>query len=193
MVLICTVISCPKSQSDNPDGRRQRIAARWQRRLGVRQVRAKHFSIRILHGVCRRKEFADARISMMNTSVDTLSSYLKPLCSRDNHVMKYEAGGSRANTGNLASYHCGSVGCSVRYNSDDGYFMLIGMPDHANPVEEPGVNTLRCPQHHRWLYRRDNTQADTGVRWLCGVEGCDYCYSATPKPNESGPRQDFRR
>jgi hypothetical protein len=28
---------------------------------------------------------------MMNSSVDVLSSQLKPLCSRDNHVMKYES------------------------------------------------------------------------------------------------------
>ena len=65
---------------------------------------------------------------MMNSSINILSGHLKPLCSRDNHVMKYELGGSRANTGHLASYHCGSVGCSVRYNSTDGYYMLIGMP-----------------------------------------------------------------
>ena len=47
---------------------------------------------------------------MMNSSVDVLSSQLKPLCSRDNHVMKYESGRSRANTGKQASYHCGSGG-----------------------------------------------------------------------------------
>jgi hypothetical protein len=55
---------------------------------------------------------------MMNSSVDVLSSQLKPLCSRDNHVMKYESGRSRANTGNQASYHCGSGGfrgaCNIR-------------------------------------------------------------------------------
>jgi hypothetical protein len=57
----------------------------------------------------------------MNSSVAVLSSQLKPLCSRDNHVMKYESGRSRANIRNQASYHCGSGGCSVRYNSTDGY------------------------------------------------------------------------
>jgi hypothetical protein len=56
---------------------------------------------------------------MTVTSADVLSGHLKPLCSRDNHVMKYESGGSRANTGDRASYHCGFVGCSVRYNSTD--------------------------------------------------------------------------
>ena len=59
----------------------------------------------------------------MVSSENVLTGQLKPLCSRDNHVMKYEVGGSRANSGNLASYHCGSIGCSVRYNSTDGYFI----------------------------------------------------------------------
>ena len=81
----------------------------------------------------------------MNSSINILSGHLKALCSRDNHVMRYELGGSRANTGHLASYHCGSVGCSVRYNSTDGYYMLIGMPGHAYAVDEPGVNTMKCP------------------------------------------------
>jgi hypothetical protein len=114
-------------------------------------------------------------------SADVLSSHLRPLCSRDNHVMKYESGGSRSNTGSQASYHCGSVGCSVRYNSTDGYYMLIGMPDHANAVDEPGVNTVKCPIHGRWLYRRENIKAEPGVRWFCAVEGCDYGYNANTK------------
>jgi len=44
-----------------------------------------------------------------------LSSHLNPLCSRDDHEMKYESGGSSTDTGNESSYHCGYVGCSVRY------------------------------------------------------------------------------
>jgi hypothetical protein len=118
---------------------------------------------------------------MIVASVDVLSRHLKPLCSRDNHVMKYESGGSRSNTGDRASYHCGFVGCSVRYNSTDGYYMLVGMPGHANAVDEPGVNTARCPIHGRWLYRRKDIDAEADVRWLCGVEGCDYRYSANTK------------
>src|SRR2546429_10010880 len=89
------------------------------------------------------------RILMTVTSADVLSRHLKPLCSRDNHVMKYESGGSRANTGDRASYHCGIAGCSVRYSSTDGYYMLIGMPDHANAVDEPGVNTARRSEERR--------------------------------------------
>jgi hypothetical protein len=52
--------------------------------------------------------------------------------------------------------------------------MLIGMPDHANAIDEPGVNTARCPIHGSWLYRREDIEAEAGVRWVCGVEGCDY-------------------
>src|SRR5712672_2842781 len=118
---------------------------------------------------------------MMISSENVLNRQLKPLCSRDNQVMKYESGGSRANTGHPPSYHCGSVGCSVRYNSTDGYYMLIGMPGHANPVDEPGVNTVRCPRHDHWLYRRQKIDAERGVRWYCGVEGCDYGYDANTK------------
>jgi hypothetical protein len=110
---------------------------------------------------------------MKISSADNLSSHLKPLCSRDNHVMKYEAGRSRSNSGYQASYHCGFEGCSVRYDASDGYYMLIGMPDHSNPVDEPGVNTTKCPQHG-WLYRRKNFHRESGAEWCCGVEGCDY-------------------
>jgi hypothetical protein len=110
-----------------------------------------------------------------------LSRKLKPLCSRDNHAMKYESGGSRANPGNLASYHCASVGCSVRYNSTAGYYMLMGMPGHSYALDEPGVNTVKCPIHGRWLYRRENIDVEPRVRWFCGVEGCHYGYLANTK------------
>jgi len=118
---------------------------------------------------------------MKMSSADVLDKHLKPLCSRDNHLMKYEAGGSRSNTGNLASYHCGFEGCSVRYDATDGYYMLIGMPDHANPVDEPGVNTTKCLSHKHWLYRRRNTDREAGVDWCCGVEGCDDRNNANTK------------
>jgi hypothetical protein len=118
---------------------------------------------------------------MMIASTNVLSTHLRPLCSRDNHVMKYESSGSRANSGSHASYHCASVGCSVRYNATDGYYMLMGMPDHTYAVDEPGVNTVKCPIHGRWLYRRQNIDAEPGVHWSCGVEGCDYGYDANTK------------
>ena len=118
---------------------------------------------------------------MTIASADVLSGHLKPLCPRDNHVMKYEPGGSRANTGNQSSYHCGYVGCSVRYNSDRGYYMLMGMPGHTYAVDEPGVNTLKCPIHNHWLYQRENIDAKPGARWCCGVEDCDYRYDANTK------------
>jgi hypothetical protein len=111
---------------------------------------------------------------MTTASAVVFSSHLRPLCSRDNHVMKYESAGSRANTGDRASYHCGYVGCSVRYNSTDGYYMLMGIPNHTYAVDEPGINTLKCPRHDHWLYRGKNIDAGRGVVWCCGVEGCDY-------------------
>jgi hypothetical protein len=113
---------------------------------------------------------------MKLSSADVLNSHLKPLCSRDNRGMKYEAGGSRSNTAHQASYHCGFEGCSVRYDGTDGYYMLIGMPEHANPVDEPGVNVAKCPRHGRWLYRRENAELGPGFGWCCSVEGCDYRY-----------------
>ncbi len=118
---------------------------------------------------------------MMIPSADVLGRHLKPLCPRDNHIMKYKPRCSRLNAENQASFHCGFGGCSVRYNPNNGYYMLIGMPDHANSVDEPGVNTVKCPRHDRWLYRRENIYAEPGVRWCCGVEGCDYCYNANTK------------
>jgi hypothetical protein len=110
---------------------------------------------------------------MTTTLVDVLSTKLRPLCSRDNHVMQYESIHSRSNSGDEASYHCGFQGCSVRYNPSEGYYMLIGMPDHANSVDEPGVNILKCPRHDQWLHRRV-IDAEPGVCWCCGVEGCDH-------------------
>jgi hypothetical protein len=124
---------------------------------------------------------------MMISLENVLSRQLKPLCSRDNHVMKYERGGSRANSGHLASYHCGSVGCSVRYNSTDGYYMLIGTLDHTYAIEEPGVNTVKCPIHGRWSYRRKNIDAQARVRWFCGVEDCRYGYIADTKGDRVRP------
>jgi hypothetical protein len=120
---------------------------------------------------------------MMISSENVLNRLLKPLCSRDNHVMKYERGGSSAST--VASYHCGSAGCSVRYNSTAGYYMLIGMSGHAYAVDEPGVNTMTCPIHGRWLYRRKNIDAEPRVRWFCGVEDCHYGYIAGTNPENS--------
>jgi hypothetical protein len=117
---------------------------------------------------------------MKISSPEILNSHLKPLCSRDNHVMKYEAGRSRSNMWYQASYHCGFEGCSVRYDASDGYYMLIGMPDHANPVDEPGVNTTKCPKHG-WLYRRKNIDRGPRIDWCCGVEGCDYRKNANTK------------
>jgi hypothetical protein len=111
---------------------------------------------------------------MTTASADVMSRHLQPLCPRDSHVMTYESSQSRSNSGDEASYHCGFEGCSVRYNSNEGYYMLIGMPDHANAVHEPGVNTLTCPRHGCWLYLRESIDAKPGLGWCCAVEGCNH-------------------
>jgi hypothetical protein len=120
-------------------------------------------------------------VIMTISSSDVLSSHLKPLCPRDNRVMSYESRDYGLSAGDRGSYHCGFEGCSVRYSTKDGYYMLIGMPDHPNAVGEPGVNTRVCPRHGRWLYLRKITDREAGARWSCGVEGCDYCYHADTK------------
>ena len=119
---------------------------------------------------------------MIGIPPNVLSRHLHPLCPRDNHVMKYERP-SRLHVENQACYHCGFMGCSVRFNSFHGYYTLIGMPDHPNPVDEPGVNTAMCPTHHGWLYRRVSKDEIPGVLWSCGVEGCAYTCQANTKGN----------
>jgi len=62
-----------------------------------------------------------------------------------------------------------------------------------NPTAEliqPGVNTLKCPRHKHWLYRRENVDAKPGARWCRGVEGCDYGYDASTEcaPSTKGAR-----
>jgi hypothetical protein len=97
---------------------------------------------------------------MTTASANVLSSDLRPLRSRDNHVTKYESGGYRANTGGRALHHRGYVGCRVRYSSTAGYYTLMGIPNHTYAVDEPGINTLKCPRHGHWLYRRKSVDAE---------------------------------
>ena len=112
--------------------------------------------------------------------LDALSETLKPLCPRDNHVMRFEANGIRwkddaeSALRTVRSYHCDFEGCSVRYNHTDGYFMVVDTPDHPFFVEEPGTNILQCPRHGTWLYRCREEHSDVALAWRCGVEGCDY-------------------
>jgi hypothetical protein len=112
-----------------------------------------------------------------------LDAKLEPVCPRDNKIMRYEASGLPSGTDNRPSYHCGYEGCSVRYDLVDGYFRLIGMPEQINPVEEPGVNTLKCKRHEAWLYRRTNQAKEWGDEWCCGVEGCKFCVLTCTKGN----------
>jgi|SRR5580658_2121459 hypothetical protein len=108
------------------------------------------------------------------TAAYVLDAGLGPLCSRDNKGMRYEASGLPSGTDSRPSYHCGHEGCSVRYDLANGYHTLIGMPDHVNALEEPGVNTLKCERHGTWLYRRREQNGEWGSAWSCGVAGCDY-------------------
>ena len=121
------------------------------------------------------------RAAMAVSSVDVLSRELKPLCQRDNHPLKYESGRSRSNPEHQSSYHCGFEGCSVRYDPTDGYYTLLGVDEQVYRLEEPGVNTLKCPVHNCWLYRQQDLNTEAGVRWCCGIEHCHYCFNAPTK------------
>jgi hypothetical protein len=35
--------------------------------------------------------------------------------------------------------------------------------------------------HDCWLYRQEDLGTQAGARWCCGVEHCDYCFSAPTK------------
>lgn len=114
-------------------------------------------------------------------SAQPLNAKLEPLCPREDKIMRYQAIGVPSGTDSRPSYHCGYEGCSVRYDAADGYFTLMGAPKLMYPVEEPGVNTLRCEKHGTWLYRRRGRAKESGAAWGCGVEGCDYVAQAGTK------------
>ena len=95
--------------------------------------------------------------------------------------MKYESRPPWSNAPLQASYHCGYGGCSVRYNPAKGYHTVIGVFENAHALEEPGVNTMKCPIHGTWLYRREDQDSESGVRWACGVEGCNHSYTTSTK------------
>jgi len=116
---------------------------------------------------------------MMTVETDVLNKAIKPLCPRDNHAMRYESARLRLYPEHQATYHCGFEDCSVRYDPEDGYFTLVAVDGHVFRLEEPGVNTLKCPAHHAWLYRKEDL--NTGVRWSCGIEHCRYCFDAPTK------------
>jgi hypothetical protein len=95
--------------------------------------------------------------------------------------MKYESHGAWHNAERRAAYHCGYDGCTVRYDATDGYHTVLQLDDNDYRLEEPGVNTLKCPQHHSWLYRQKNLDTEPGVCWRCGIEGCSYRFDAPTK------------
>lgn len=114
----------------------------------------------------------------------TLSTTLKPLCPRDNQVMRYDAKGihwkdESGESQSIPSYHCGHVGCSVRYTHEQGYFTVVKTPEQPYFVEEPGTNLLQCPQHNSWLYRCRDEKEDRLI-WRCGVEDCYFTHADVP-------------
>ena len=118
---------------------------------------------------------------MQRISVQKLNPSLKPLCPRDGHSMHYSASGIEwkldSETDRTPSYRCGYEGCGVHYTPEDGYFTVIMTPNLAQPVEEPGVNFLQCPQHDAWLYRCPADDPSEELVWKCGVEACHYTHS----------------
>jgi hypothetical protein len=58
--------------------------------------------------------------------------------------------------------------------------VLLGVEHRGWRASNSGTQTIRLifdePQNHR-----ENIEAKPGVRWCCGVEGCDYGYDANTK------------
>jgi hypothetical protein len=123
----------------------------------------------------------EVEVFMQQTLSHAMSHALKPLCPRDDHPMHYEANGIQwknelGDGQSLPSYHCGYVGCSVRYTHEQGYFTVIKTLEHPYFVEEPATNLMQCPQHGAWLYLcRDGK--DSRFLWRCGVEDCSYTHA----------------
>ena len=132
------------------------------------------------HEIPRR----EGEASMRQTLSDVMSRTLKPLCPRDSRVMHYEAkginwkGGS-GDTESMPSYHCGYIGCGVRYTHEQGYFTVVKTPEQPYFVGEPATNLLQCPRHGAWLYRCRSEKEDH-FHWRCGVEGCQHTHADVP-------------
>jgi len=77
----------------------------------------------------------------------------------------------------IACYHCPE--CTVLYTPEQGYFTVVEVPAQPHFVDEPGANTLSCPIHKTWLYRRERS-GHAGFEWACGNDGCAYCHTDVP-------------
>lgn len=134
---------------------------------------------------------------------DSISHHLSPLCPRDNRPMRFRLHGihwraegrqpigetSRAYAGtterfeyqdlkqSLACYCCPE--CTLFYTPEQGYFTIVEVSAQPFFVDEPGTNTLNCPVHKTWLYRRERS-GQTGFEWACGIDGCAYCHTDVP-------------
>jgi hypothetical protein len=143
----------------------------------------------------------------MKTKVEGpgINQHISPLCPRDNNTMTFEPHAihwrretdakEKSDAQELAattqpfeyedtdesigSYYCGDHGCSVRYTPEQGYFSVVEVPEQPYFVDEPGANTLTCPIHKTWLYRRER-EDEEGFEWACGTEDCDYRHEDVP-------------
>ncbi len=117
---------------------------------------------------------------MQNILEHELCTTLKPLCPRDDHLMRYEVKGIRwreeheSHVRTAPSYHCGYFGCSVRYDEDHGYFSVINILERPYFLEEPGVNLWKCPEHGVWMYRKPPAEKDRRPVWRCANSQCQY-------------------
>jgi hypothetical protein len=118
-------------------------------------------------------------MSLQPTSL-RISRDLSPLCSRHEHVMRYEEDGIRwkeeldTKMQTVSSYHCGYMSCTVHYAPSEGYFTVVDTPQIPHFIGEPGVNLYICPRHGTWLYQ-SRAEGDTQrLVWRCGIENCDY-------------------
>jgi|ERR1700722_10040942 len=119
-------------------------------------------------------------MSLQETTL-RLSRDLSPLCSRQNHVMRYELGGGLVwkeefdkKLQTLSSYHCGYLGCTVHYAPSEGDFTAVDASDIPHFIGEPGVNLYICPRHGTWLHKSREEAGTPNLVWQCGIENCNY-------------------
>jgi hypothetical protein len=109
-----------------------------------------------------------------------LSRDLSPLCSRHDHVMRYDEDGVawkeefETKMQTLSSYHCEYLSCTVHYAPSGGYFTVVDTPNIPHFIEEPGVNRYTCPRHGTWLFQSREDDDRRKLVWRCGIENCNY-------------------
>jgi hypothetical protein len=108
---------------------------------------------------------------MKIVSADVMNSHLQPVCTRDNQWNtnpKALVAPLRLRKMHRSITKPTDITCSWECLA-------------TRRRSTPGVKTMKCPTHGRWLYRRQNIDAEPGVHWSCGIEGCDFGYDANIK------------